>query len=123
MQTARREAFEEIGLPLDTPRFPPPFSIEHLTELPLSLAVTNLWVRPCVAFLHDDSWGQRASVEESLIPKLDPKEVQSVFTVPLERFLTTRYGGGDGDGADPEKKDGVQWYRGAWLPTYGGRWK
>lgn len=111
-QTARREAFEEIGLPLDTPRSP--FHIEHLTELPLSMAVTNLVVRPCVALLQDD--------EGALMPRLDPKEVQSVFTVPLERFLGVRYGGFEG-GGDPEERDGVGWYAGRWMPWGKMKWK
>ncbi|KAI9662252.1 MAG: hypothetical protein M1821_008418 [Bathelium mastoideum] len=50
-QTARREAFEEIGLPLTSTKLPPPFAVEHLTEFPCQLAITNLGVRPCVAFL------------------------------------------------------------------------
>ena len=50
-QTARREAYEEIGLPLTDTKLPPPFGVEHLTEFPCQLAMTNLGVRPCVAFL------------------------------------------------------------------------
>ncbi|KAL9093845.1 MAG: hypothetical protein Q9165_003768 [Trypethelium subeluteriae] len=50
-QTARREAYEEIGLPLSDTKLPPPFAVEHLTEFPCQLAITNLGVRPCVAFL------------------------------------------------------------------------
>lgn len=52
-QIARREAWEEIGLPLDS-RLPPPFRIEQLCELPCNMAQTHLVVRPCVAFLHID---------------------------------------------------------------------
>ncbi|KAF2235069.1 hypothetical protein EV356DRAFT_514695 [Viridothelium virens] len=54
-QTARREAYEEIGLPLTDTKLPPPFAVEHLTEFPCQLAMTNLGVRPCVAFLSPSS--------------------------------------------------------------------
>ncbi|KAI5847143.1 NUDIX hydrolase domain-like protein [Morchella snyderi] len=114
--TARREAFEEIGLPLDSRAF----TVEHLTELPHSLAVTNLGVRPCVAFLH---WDRRSTVEEALVPHVDEKEVAKVFTVPLERFLGVRYGVDPARGVDPEVTDGVGWYQGSWLPWNGTRWK
>ncbi|KAI9669735.1 MAG: hypothetical protein M1831_007431 [Alyxoria varia] len=80
---ARREAFEEVGLPLPdyesyrppsisktgtengvvtqetkhsppTPGLPFPFSIEHLCQFPTHLARTELGVRPCVALLRTD---------------------------------------------------------------------
>ncbi|KAL2270918.1 hypothetical protein VTJ83DRAFT_289 [Remersonia thermophila] len=51
-QIARREAYEEIGLPLDDGKLPPPFRIEHLCYLPMNLARTEIVVRPCVALLH-----------------------------------------------------------------------
>ncbi|KAJ4290675.1 8-oxo-dGTP diphosphatase [Collariella sp. IMI 366227] len=41
-QIARREAFEEIGLPLDDNKLPAPFRIEHLCYLPMNLARTEL---------------------------------------------------------------------------------
>ena len=50
--TARREAFEEIGLPLEDKELPPGYTVEHLTELPANLAMTELGVRPCVAYLN-----------------------------------------------------------------------
>lgn len=85
--TARREAWEEIGLPLDDGpnRLPPPFSVEYITELPCSLAKTHVVVRPVVAFLKDSSG--KADVEDMLKPRVQAAEVASVFTVPLERFL------------------------------------
>ncbi|KAL0639634.1 8-oxo-dGTP diphosphatase [Maublancomyces gigas] len=115
-QTARREAFEEIGLPLEP--LPHSFTIEHLAELPLSLAATNLGVRPCVALLNSPTGGNY----EPLVPRLDPNEVQSVFAVPLERFLRVRYGA-DGERVDPESVDGVPWYTGSWVPWNGSKWK
>ncbi|RDA90137.1 hypothetical protein CP533_0760 [Ophiocordyceps camponoti-saundersi (nom. inval.)] len=92
-QIARREAFEEIGLPIDDDRLPSPFRIEPLCLLPPSLARTHLVVRPCVAFLHADrsssDRGQDESllVEESMIPRLDAREVAALFSAPLYNFL------------------------------------
>ncbi|CUS10165.1 unnamed protein product [Tuber aestivum] len=119
VQTARREAYEEIGLPLHSHPFPSLFSVEHLTELPLFLAGTNISVRPCVAFLRDITKGQTADVNDSLMPELNPKEVASVFTVPLERFLMNDY---DDDGAT-KKWDDVPWYTGDWFSWGGKKWK
>ncbi|OMP87519.1 Peroxisomal coenzyme A diphosphatase 1, peroxisomal, partial [Diplodia seriata] len=53
-QTARREAWEEIGLPLADEKLPSPFRVEHLCQMPANLARTELAVRPCVAFLAAD---------------------------------------------------------------------
>jgi hypothetical protein len=53
-QTARREAYEEIGLPLLDSQLPKPFKIHHLCQLPLNLAVTQVGVRPCVAWIEAD---------------------------------------------------------------------
>ncbi|CAI4216457.1 unnamed protein product [Parascedosporium putredinis] len=52
-QIARREAFEEIGLPMDDSKLPAPFKLEFLCYLPHSLARNGLAVRPCVALLHN----------------------------------------------------------------------
>lgn len=129
-EVARREAYEEIGLPLDEAKLRG-FSIEHLCELPTNLAKTELGVRPCVAFLGpakaplttpvspevDD-----ASVEEKLIPRLDPKEVAAVFTVPFYSFLRKEW---EGEGPGPVQKDGrpEKWYRGAWTDWHESRWR
>ncbi|KAI5798865.1 NUDIX hydrolase domain-like protein [Geopyxis carbonaria] len=118
-QTARREAWEEIGLPLDSRKFPSPFSVEHLTELPCSMARTNLGVRPCVAFLRDNSADQSADIEDRLIPRLEEQEVASVFTVPLERFLSPRYLLMDRGGVARDEK----WYQGNWINWNGRRWR
>ncbi|GAB1213766.1 hypothetical protein ATERTT37_002919 [Aspergillus terreus] len=91
-QTARREAHEEIGLPDIHHQLPAPFHVEHLCELPASLARTELVVRPCVALLHsyDEKTGQNADPEVSLIPRLDAREVAAVFTAPFRNFLRLR---------------------------------
>ncbi|PCG89199.1 Hypothetical protein PENO1_106050 [Penicillium occitanis (nom. inval.)] len=88
-ETARREAAEEIGLPnIGEPLFPP-FKVEHLCELPASLARNELVVRPCIAFLHsyDETTGQTADPETALIPRLDAKEVAAMFTARFQDFL------------------------------------
>jgi coenzyme A diphosphatase NUDT7 len=120
-EIARREAFEEIGLPNDDKKIPPPFRIEHLCQLPFNLARTALAVRPCVAFLHADGENNtRASVEESLIPRLDAKEVAAVFSAPFHNFLKAQ-----DEPREGEKLPGVpsDWYSGEWLEVFGGRWR
>ncbi|OTA39241.1 hypothetical protein BTJ68_00806, partial [Hortaea werneckii EXF-2000] len=92
-QTARREAFEEIGLPLEKEHLPTGYEIEHLTELPANLAMTELGVRPCVAYLKtpEPFAGNRSpNAARDLLPKLDAKEVAAVFTAPFFNFLRER---------------------------------
>ncbi|RAH83740.1 NUDIX domain protein [Aspergillus japonicus CBS 114.51] len=112
-QTARREAYEEIGLPQADSSLPRPFRVEHLCELPANLARTELVVRPCVALLHsyDEATAENADPEVSLIPRLDAKEVAAVFTAPFQDFLRVK-----GE-ADPE------WYRGSWTEWHESRWR
>lgn len=98
-QIARREAWEEIGLPMDDAKLPAPFRIEHLCYLPMNLARTELVVRPCVALLHATpapistssvtapTTTPQPTVEETLIPRLDPKEVAAVFSASFHNFL------------------------------------
>lgn len=113
-QIARREAFEEIGLPMDDLRLPKPFRIEPLCYLPPSLARTHLVVTPCVAFLHADRTHPDSPsplVEESLIPRLDAREVAAVFSAPFYNFLKAN---------DLPPKPGQElprgaWYEGAWM--------
>ncbi|KAL5339217.1 NUDIX hydrolase domain-like protein [Aspergillus crustosus] len=116
-QTARREANEEIGLPGINYPLPPPFVVEHLCEIPSSLARTELVVRPCVALLHtfDEKTGQNADPEVSLIPRLDAREVAAVFTAPFRDFLRVTGGG--------ELGDPREWYQGGWTKWYGTDWR
>ncbi|KAJ5781048.1 hypothetical protein N7457_006208 [Penicillium paradoxum] len=116
-QTARREASEEIGLADINQKLPAPFSVEHLCELPANLARTELVVRPCVALLHgyDPRSGLTADPEVSLIPILDAREVEAVFTAPLEGFLKSSL---DGTG-----NNGHEWYRGAWGVWHDSNWR
>jgi coenzyme A diphosphatase NUDT7 len=119
--TARREAEEEIGLPAENSKLPPPFKVEHLCECPTNLAKTELVVRPCVAFLHshDERTGQDASVAETLIPRLDAKEVAAVFSAPFKNFLQ------DKDDTSQKNLPGKpsDWYRGTWTDWHQSRWR
>jgi hypothetical protein len=103
---------------MDDVRLPKPFRIEPLCCLPPSLARTHLVVTPCVAFLHADTASAGASpddpvplVEESLIPRLDPREVAAVFSAPFYNFLKAN---------DLPPRPGQDlppgvWYDGAWM--------
>jgi hypothetical protein len=100
------------------------FKVEHLCELPTNLAKTELGVRPCVAYLHPSSTSTSSepSVEEKLIPRLDPKEVAAVFTAPFHSFLRKSW---TGDTPGPIQKDGrpEKWYRGSWADWHESRWR
>lgn len=151
-QVARREAWEEIGLPLDDAKIPKPFRIEHLCCLPHSLAKTELVVRPCVALLHsssDDDAAAAASgsapsptADESLIPKLDAKEVAAVFSAPLHNFLLAEdevlpgEEGEDDDARSKREEDKKKkktkntkvlpkgrWYEGRWAEFHSSPWR
>ncbi|KAI4766753.1 hypothetical protein E4T52_00762 [Aureobasidium sp. EXF-3400] len=110
-QTARREAEEEIGLPSRDAGLPKGYTVEALTELPLNLAMTELGVRPCVAWLKSSN--PSSDIAKDLLPKLDAREVAAVFTAPFEQFLKER----DDDTAEGE------WYRGAWHSWYHEPWR
>ncbi|KAJ4408993.1 8-oxo-dGTP diphosphatase [Didymella pomorum] len=128
--TARREAYEEIGLPMDDSKLKG-FKVEHLCELPANLAKTELGVRPCVAYLsptvptsgtETSSGGTDSEVEDRLIPRLDPKEVAAVFTAPFHAFLRKEW---SGPGPAPVQKNGKpeKWYRGSWTDWHESRWR
>ncbi len=121
-QISRREAYEEIGLPMDDSKLPPPFRIEHICQLPFNLAKTELAVRPCVAFLHsdDESGKKSASVEETMIPRLDAKEVAAVFSAPFHNFLRAEDEVRAGEKLPGQKSD---WYSGDWTEWHEGRWR
>lgn len=121
LQCARREAAEEIGLPQDDKRLPPPFRIEHLCEMPTNLAKTELVVRPLIAFLHsyDEKTGQDANVGEQLLPRLDAREVAAVFSIPFKNLLYKT------DLPDQPNLPGKpsDWYRGLWADWHHQRWR
>lgn len=118
--TARREAFEEIGLPMSDHKLPTGYKVEHLTELPANLAMTELGVRPCVAYLRTPAPSERNQSPDAardLLPKLDAKEVAAVFTAPFHNFLRER-------DVDPEVRDSVpgEWYKGSWHSWHETAW-
>lgn len=120
-QTARREAFEEIGLPLEQAHLPPGYEIEHLTELPTNLAMTELGVRPCVAYLKTPepfAGNKSPNAARDLLPKLDAKEVAAVFTAPFFNFLRER-------DVDPTIRDQTPgtWYKGSWHSWHETAWR
>ncbi|KAF2099584.1 hypothetical protein NA57DRAFT_37535 [Rhizodiscina lignyota] len=145
-QTARREAYEEIGLPLEDSKMPPPFRVEHLCQLPMNLARTELGVRPTVAFISStnstqsgstgttETNGRAPSVEEALIPRLDAKEVAAVFSAPFHNFLRatdekrghihTTASASPPDGAGVEAAGFPSgWYKGTWTDWHESRWR
>ncbi|KOS19600.1 Peroxisomal coenzyme A diphosphatase 1 [Escovopsis weberi] len=146
-QIARREAFEEIGLPMDDSRIPRPFRIEQLCCLPPAMARTHVVVTPCVAFLHADAASASASdersrsrsrprpggatgardsdddppplVEDSMIPRLDAREVAAVFSAPFYNFLKQE----DLPARPGETHPPGRWYDGTWIGWEGVRWR
>ncbi|KAK0763163.1 hypothetical protein N5P37_004148, partial [Trichoderma harzianum] len=121
-QIARREAYEEIGLPMDDSRISKPFRIEQLCNLPPSLARTHLVVTPCVAFLHADRTSPDsppALVEDSMIPRLDAREVAAVFSAPFYNFLKEK----DLPPRHGETLPPGHWYEGAWTNYKGVQWR
>lgn len=141
VQIARREAWEEIGLPMDDAKLPPPFRIEHLCYLPMSLARTELVVRPCVALLHattppistssitakNTTPSPAPTVEDTLIPRLDAKEVAAVFSAPFHNFLRAS---DETPPAEPDQKEhrpltlpAGNWYEGSWTNWHDHRWR
>ncbi|KAJ6786693.1 hypothetical protein PWT90_08780 [Aphanocladium album] len=113
-QIARREAWEEIGLPMEDRKIPKPFRIEKLCYLPPFLARTHVVVTPCVAYLHADAPapGETAPVvEHTLRPTPNASEVAAVFTAPFYNFLKS---------ADLPPQPGHvlppgHWYDGDWI--------
>jgi coenzyme A diphosphatase NUDT7 len=86
------------------------------------LAQTALAVRPCVAFLHSDDEGKShaASVEESMIPRLDAKEVAAVFSAPFHNFLKEQDEVREGEIVPGTRSD---WYKGQWMDFNDTKWK
>ncbi|EJU06306.1 hypothetical protein DACRYDRAFT_73701 [Dacryopinax primogenitus] len=71
-ETARREAFEEIGLPQD------PLLVPHLCTLPPFLSANNLLVTPVIVLI----------TSRALRPILNTPEVARLFAHPLLAFLS-----------------------------------
>lgn len=106
--TARREAWEEIGLPENVA---PPYNVEHLCRLRPHLSRHRLLVTPVVAFLS-------SSLPEShdpnkLVPYLDT-EVSSLFSIPFEQFLKST-GREDGIRDWRHESRQVKWLGTEWI--------
>ncbi|KAL2886688.1 Peroxisomal coenzyme A diphosphatase 1, peroxisomal [Ceratocystis lukuohia] len=102
-EIARREAWEEIGLPETNDLLPKNYDIEFLCHLPHSLARTDVVVRPCVALLNRRppppasssteavarslSSASQAAVSDTLRPTPSAGEVAAVFSGPFHNFL------------------------------------
>lgn len=119
--TARREAFEEIGLPMSDHALPPGYTVEHLTELPANLAMTELGVRPCVAYLQTPAPSARnmnPDASRDILPKIQLDEVAAVFTAPFQNFLHEK-------DLDEETRKNVpgEWYRGSWHSWHESAWR
>ncbi|CAO1619005.1 unnamed protein product [Parajaminaea phylloscopi] len=69
--TARREAWEETGLPIDAKR------VRKLCELQPFLSANELVVTPVVVLL----------IDPMIKPSLNPQEVDRLFSLPLKAFL------------------------------------
>lgn len=91
-------------------------------------------MRPCVALLHSgdsspSSTSPSPNVDESLIPRLDAKEVAAVFSAPLHNFLLAAdETPTDTDGSQAAKVAKTdlppgKWYEGRWLEWHNTPWR
>ncbi|KAH3688365.1 hypothetical protein WICPIJ_000652 [Wickerhamomyces pijperi] len=86
LEVARRECFEEIGLPLDDKELTEQgLKLEVLNTLPCYLSRTFLSVKPVVCFLRDLQ--DEAAKINSIKFNLNPGETSSIFSVPLLDLL------------------------------------
>lgn len=102
-------------------KLPPGYSVEHLTELPANLAMTELGVRPCVAYLRAPApspQNQQPDAARDILPTLDAREVAAVFTAPFQNFLYDK----DLDPAARENTPG-EWYKGTWHSWHETAWR
>jgi len=105
---------------MDDDKIPKPFKIEELCSIPFNLARNELIVRPVVALLHTTDDAATADpdrepsplIEETMIPRLDAKEVAAVFSAPFYNFLKAK------DHEPPEGSPPLpegHWYDGSWI--------
>ena len=100
---------------------PAGYTVEHLAELPANLAMTELGVRPCVAYLKTpppSPANQTPDAARDILPKLDAKEVAALFTAPFHNFLREK----DEDVAQRESVEG-DWYQGSWHSWHESAWR
>ena len=83
--------------------------------------MTELGVRPCVAYLKTPepfAGNKSPNAARDLLPKLDAKEVAAVFTAPFFNFLRER----DVDPTIRDQTPGV-WYKGSWHSWHETAWR
>ena len=109
--TARREAWEEIGIPEN---IPPPYTLEHLCRLRPHLPRPDLLLTPVVAYLSSTLVNSHPPSKLVSSLAIDPKEVSSVFSVSFEQFL--RSSNKDGEVEDWSHISGVfNWLGVPWI--------
>lgn len=82
--------------------------------------MTELGVRPCIAFLKTPAPSDRNRTPDAardILPKLDAKEVAAVFTAPFHNFLREK----DEDPAQREVEG--EWYKGSWHSWHESAWR
>jgi 8-oxo-dGTP pyrophosphatase MutT (NUDIX family) len=106
--TARREAWEEIGLPEN---IAPPYNVEHLCRLRPHLSRHHLLVTPVVAYLSSSL--PETHDPNKLVPYLDT-EVSSLFSIPFEQFLRST---GREDGVRDWRHESrqIKWLGAEWI--------
>lgn len=82
--------------------------------------MTELGVRPCVAYLKTPPPSPRNQTPDAardILPKLDAKEVAAVFTAPFHNFLSAK-------DEDPAQRDVEgEWYKGSWHSWHESAWR
>ena len=85
-----------------------------------NLAMTELGVRPCVAYLKTPApspLNTNPDAARDILPKLDAKEVAALFTAPFHNFLREK----DEDPAQREIEG--EWYKGSWHSWHESAWR
>jgi hypothetical protein len=82
--------------------------------------MTELGVRPCVAYLKTPApspLNKNPDAARDILPKLDAKEVAALFTAPFHNFLREK----DEDPAQREVEG--EWYKGSWHSWHESAWR
>ena len=92
------------------------------TVVAILLPLPSAGVKQHVDLTHDVLAGIHipADLESVLIPRLDPKEVSAVFTVPLEAFLSKTYRSEYLSPPSPPTSE--KWYTGKLMNWFNGDW-
>jgi peroxisomal coenzyme A diphosphatase NUDT7 len=78
-----------------------------------------------VAFLHsrDDTSGKEADLEETLISRLDAKEVAAVFSASFHNFLYSKDEVREEDDRAKPPGNPSDWYKGTWTDWHQSKWR